>query len=439
MIENLFYVILGISAGTVCGLLPGVGILVSLVLLYPLTYSADPYQLMLLYMSLAAIVQFTGTIPSIYIGMPGESNSIPSVIEGTKFMRHNQSNLAVGMCAVASVAGSLISVIVFLIISHAVLSIYAVTISNSFKMTLFLILVVCLLVFYNRQHKFLNLSIMLIGAVAGLIGESSVLNRSYFSFGIDDLELGLGLLPVISGLLVVPALNQQFSRSSIKKIPKITIIKPLVAVIKHKTSVIRGAIIGMVCGIVPGVSTVLSTNASYTYESTLHSTNPSKKIIASETANNSGQFSSMLPLLLFGIPITGSEIVLYDMLVSAGWEPNQLGNIDKNVNLVVSLLPWFVLINIMGLILSWPLSKHLMVIYRIPLPVLSFCIAGLIIAINYYVGSMQLRESSYLLQLSVFSIIGYALKKHNLLPFIFMFLIASELEGIMYRFVLLNF
>ena len=44
------------------------------------------------------------------------------------------------------------------------------------------------------------------------------------------------------------------------------------------------------------------------------------KLTAAETANNSASFSMLLPLLLLGIPITGSEAFLYNIVVNNGHE-----------------------------------------------------------------------------------------------------------------------
>ena len=89
--EQLIAVLLGIVAGTVTGVIPGIGVLVAMVVCTPLLLSMDIISLLLFYMSLASMVQFTGTVPSVYLGVPGETNSLPAVIEGTK---HTKKGIA---------------------------------------------------------------------------------------------------------------------------------------------------------------------------------------------------------------------------------------------------------------------------------------------------------------------------------------------------------
>ena len=108
--EELIAVSTGLIAGTITGIVPGAGVTVAMVLAAPLLMSFDVLQLLLFYMSLASMVQFTGTIPAVYLGVPGETNSLPAVIEGTKFNRRKMAKLAIGVCAVGSVIGSVIAV-----------------------------------------------------------------------------------------------------------------------------------------------------------------------------------------------------------------------------------------------------------------------------------------------------------------------------------------
>ena len=109
--EELIAVLLGLFAGTVTGIVPGAGVTVAMVIATPMLMGFDITQLLLFYMALASMVQFTGTIPAVFLGVPGETNSLPAVIEGTKFNRRKMSQLAIGVSAVSSVVGSMVAVV----------------------------------------------------------------------------------------------------------------------------------------------------------------------------------------------------------------------------------------------------------------------------------------------------------------------------------------
>ena len=435
MIE-FYYVLAGSVCGIIAGLLPGVGVLASLILTYPFLIDASVVELILFYMSLAAMVQFTGTVPSVFLGMPGETNSAPTVIEGTKFTRHKRSDIAVGICALGSVFGSIVAVCIFILISEYALQSFGIAVSNRFKALLYLFIFTVVFFVYNNRNKAINLGLLAFGFVLSMVGESPVTGEFRLTFDTHDLTQGLGIVPVITGILVFPAVLKTFKNNPavVARLHNFSVIAPLAGFCKHWTSSLRGSIVGFFAGLVPGVSTVLSTNLSYSLESILHKRSPAKKIIACETANNSGQFASMIPLLLFGIPITGSEIFLYNLLVNAGWDTNQFANVDQNISMVFeNVLPWFVLVNIAGFLISWPFAKHAMIIFRLPQKYIMIGVLACLVAVNLYVGMHEMRTVSFCIQFLVCAIIGVILRNVNTVPVLFSFLLGNELESVFYR------
>jgi putative tricarboxylic transport membrane protein len=203
---------------------------------------------------------------------------------------------------------------------------------------------------------------------------------------------------------------------------------------KLVASSLRGSLIGYICGFVPGVSTVLSTNASYSFEKKLHPSNPGKLLVASETANNSGQFASMLPLLLIGIPITGSEIVLYSMLVDAGWSPYQFDNVTNNADMIFKqIVPWFVFANVIGLIVAWPLARKILNVFANSKKYMIVILGVGMLILNTYLGILDYRVGLYTACLFVFGCVGLLIKKHETVPLIFMYILGNDMEGVFFR------
>jgi len=436
--EELIAVSTGLIAGTITGLVPGAGVTVAMVLASPLLMSFDVIQLLLFYMSLASMVQFTGTIPAVYLGVPGETNSLPAVIEGTKFNRRKMAKLAIGVCAVGSVVGSVVAVaitfgLVSLLAEHMTLFF-----SNATKFYLYLFIIGFCLLVYNKKNIPVNLVLCLIGFALSMPGESDISPDFRYTLGIDDLKFGVPLIPVLIGFLVVPTMAKMLgSTNSNVFLPSVNV--SLCKVIHYfrrrlVLSSIRGSVVGYVCGFVPGVSTVLSTNASYSLEKKLHPNSPGKQLVSSETANNSGQFASMLPLLLIGIPITGSEIVLYSMLVDAGWSPFQFDNVASNADMIFKqIVPWFVVANIVGLIVAWPLAKQVLSLLARDKKYMIATLALGMLILNTYLGIIDYRVWLYTVCLVVFSGIGLLLKKHETVPLVFMSILGNDIEGVFFR------
>jgi len=156
--------------------------------------------------------------------------------------------------------------------------------------------------------------------------------------------------------------------------------------------------------------------------------------VASETANNSGQFASMLPLLLIGIPITGSEIVLYSMLVDAGWSPYQFDNVTNNADMIFKqIVPWFVFANIVGLIVAWPLARKILNLFANSKKYMIAILAVGMLLLNTYLGILDYRIMLYTICLIMFGCIGLLIKKYETVPLIFMFILGNDMEGVFIR------
>jgi putative tricarboxylic transport membrane protein len=438
MMAELFAVITGLIAGTITGVIPGAGVMVAMIVATPMLLGFDVIQLLLFYMSLASMVQFTGTIPAVYLGIPGETNSLPAVIEGTKFTRRARPKLAIGISALGSVFGSLMAVCVTFVTITFLIDHITVFFANSLKFYLYIFIILFCLTVYNRGNILLNFALCLFGFMLSIPGESDIAQGFRFTFGIDDLRFGFPLITILIGLLIVPTIFGMLKYNVDRNIALdgVTDFKYTLFYFIKKCvpSSFRGSLIGYICGLVPGVSTVLATNASYSVEKHLNKQNPGRLLVASETANNSGQFASMLPLLLIGIPITGSEVVLYSLLVDAGWSPFQFDRVDLNAEMIYkTIVPWFVFANVVGLLIAWPLARKTLAILSLPKHYMVVLLVIAMLLLNSYLGYLDYRFWFYSLCLIVFSTIGYFLRKQETVPLIFMFILGNEIEGVFFR------
>tara|TARA_B100000686_G_scaffold343158_1_gene423497 strand:+ start:1743 stop:3068 length:1326 start_codon:yes stop_codon:yes gene_type:complete len=436
--NELIAVSTGLLAGTVTGIVPGAGVMVAMIIATPLLMSFDVIQLLLFYMSLASMVQFTGTIPAVYLGVPGETNSLPAVVEGTKFNKRKMAKLAIGISAIGSVLGSFVAVAITFTLLTVLISHMTVFFSNDTKFYLYIFVIAFCLLVYNKRNIIVNLLLCLVGFALSVPGESDISPEFRYTFGIEDLQFGVPWIPVLIGFLIVPTIAKMVSSNNPNVfLPNVNIgFCKVVKYFKKKCipSSLRGSVVGYLCGFVPGVSTVLSTNTSYSFEKKLHPDTPSKLLVASETANNSGQFASMLPLLLIGIPITGSEVVLYSLLVDAGWSPFQFDNITNNADMIFrQIVPWFVVANIVGLIVAWPLAKQVLNVFSMSKKYMIAILGIGMLVLNTYLGILDYRLLLYTICLFVFSCLGLLIKKYETVPLIFMFILGNDIEGVFFR------
>lgn len=436
MIE-LFVVFFGVILGVVAGLLPGIGLSVTLVIFSPILILLSPIELIIFFLTLATTVQYTGTIPSVFFGIPGEANSLPASIEGPKFNRRNLPMLAIGGCALTSVTGAIIATILTILLVSFLMPYIHIFFNGQLKLNLYFFVMLLFLLVFNQRNLIINFSLMFLGLALSMPGESKVISDVRFTFGITDLEYGIPLFTILVGFIITPSLfkiRNYKKLQSIRKTTEVSTMKVFLFFIRFFPSSIRGSILGFFCGFVPGVSTMLATGSSYSIEKKINSNSPAKQLFASESANNSAMLSALLPLLILGIPITGAEVILYGLLVDVGWDPFMILDYKQTVDLLFTKLAWhYVLANILSIMVAWPLAKMCVSILNLNIKKLITIMFLLLILITIYMGYADLRLSLWIGCLILFSLLGILLRKYNCIPLIFMFIIGPELEVLIIR------
>ena len=246
--NELIAVSTGLLAGTVTGIVPGAGVMVAMIIATPLLMSFDVIQLLLFYMSLASMVQFTGTIPAVYLGVPGETNSLPAVVEGTKFNKRKMAKLAIGISAIGSVLGSFVAVAITFTLLTVLISHMTVFFSNDTKFYLYIFVIAFCLLVYNKRNIIVNLLLCLVGFALSVPGESDISPEFRYTFGIEDLQFGVPWIPVLIGFLIVPTIAKMVSSNNPNVfLPNVNIgFCKVVKYFKKKCipSSLRGSVIG---------------------------------------------------------------------------------------------------------------------------------------------------------------------------------------------------
>ena len=270
MLEQLIVVLTGILIGTISGILPGIGTSISLILSVPILLQLDVPQLFLFYMAILSTAQYTGTIPSVFMQVPGESNSMPALLEGAKFRKRNLSSSAIGLCAVGSLFGSFVAVAITYLALPYVMDSFQIFLKDNFRITLYGIVLLASMFAFNKKRYLLNFSLLLVGYCLSLIGPAYQAGTYRYTLGIEQLEHGIPFYPLILGVIVAPTLF-----AAMQKDIKVTFVKEkltsfkkvLFLFFRNITSSFRGAVIGFFSAMAPGFGTLLSTNLSYALES----------------------------------------------------------------------------------------------------------------------------------------------------------------------------
>ena len=100
--------VLGCIVGLFAGLIPGVGVFTALILLYPLLIDLSIQELLVLYIPIASISQFIGSVPALFFKIPGEPTSFIATEYGHKLF-HNGHHDLIPLTAIGSFVATILS------------------------------------------------------------------------------------------------------------------------------------------------------------------------------------------------------------------------------------------------------------------------------------------------------------------------------------------
>ena len=427
------YLLLGCLFGAMAGFVPGVGNTIIMAIMFPFLISVEPINVIVFYVSVMSISQYTGSVSGTVFSVPGEMSSLPAVKEGHRLYRRGLGALSLSGCAIGSMVGSILAV-GFVLWVGTYLHNFTFLYSTKF-MSAVLIIVLLFLIFGRHNKWYVNILLCAFGYFLAAIGTGSLYRHQTLSFGIDDLIRGIPLFCVVAWLYVFPEVlknwETKISTSEIQENKNISLTKHLSYFVNHYTSVIRGSFFGFFLGLTPYLTTIIASNVSYNFESWLRKKQNKYNdggdygsLIASETANNSAALSSLLPLLLLGIPITSSEAILLEIISINGFD----FNIDNFFDLFVTISYCLVAINLIGLCIAWPLARYFNVFYLIDIKTIYTVVLFFCVIATVYIGAQENAMMYYICIGSVFSAIGFLLRKVDTMPIIFIFMMQDGIE-----------
>ena len=416
--------LVGVGLGLISGLIPGVGNFVLMLLVWPFLSVFGIVELLIMYASMAAISQYIGSIPAIVYGIPGESSSYPAVAESRNLTSVSQVSQAISGSAFGSVVGSLTVVgLCYAFVEYTDLIKYF----YSTKILVGLLLLVTLVMIFTVNNRWwINFLLILSGIGLGMIGYNSYLNINFATFGNMHLYAGLPMSVVLICLFAIPQMLHHWDTEITKSINKTYELGRLY--ILNPVALLGSTLIGFFGGLIPGLTTVFSSTAAYN-ASMLFTKDPVKRIVVSETANNAGAFSMLLPLLIFGVPLIGSEAILLFLMEQKGFNLVQFKFGDFLPELALGL----VVVNAVGFMMAWPLSKMVPSFYRFNIKIIISLLIIALFFVTLYTGYMNYSMAYYFVCFVVLAPIGVLLRNVDTLPLVFAFIIHNKLVDGLFR------
>ncbi len=400
---SILWCILGVLSGVLFGVIPGAGPFLAIATLYPLLQILDPFNILLFYISLLITTNYTNSVTGILYGIPGDAAAVTTARHGHKLFLKGKGHLAVSNNAISSTIGSVFAIILFLLFLPSIYNVF-----RFYNSTLQLVIICTAIVFLtllSKQKIWKTVSLFLFGGVLAKIGFNNTTFETWGTFGIDYLTLGIPFSAVMICLYIVPELLKfrDVKIGEQKKINKFGYDPSTI------TSTGIGSFVGFWCGLIPGVTNILGSYLSANFFK-----KDLNKIAASEAANNSGALSSLLPLIILGIPIVGSEVLIFYLIVTKGF----IFSVDT-MSYFTDILYFIPIVLIICVVLSWGcfnILGQLAQLYKKHKNTLIISIVSFICIMSINIYPVQ---EWLIICLLVLGLIGYALRKFDTFPILY--------------------
>ena len=429
---NLLFCCIGVVIGTLVGVLPGIGPVGAMALLLPATFGVSLHSSLIMLAGIYYGAMYGGSTTSILVNIPGEAASVVTCIDGYQMARHGRAGPALGISAIGSFIGGTLSIIGLMLIARPLADA-----ALGFGPPEYFALMctgLIILTYLTQGSMVRALMMALVGILLGTIGLDMIVGLPRFTFGVNELTDGVGIIPLVMGLFGVSevfmnietVIQRQIFQTEIKHI-----WPSLADYAQSKWAILRGSVLGFFLGILPGGGAVLSSFLSYGIEKKL-SKEPERfgkgaieGVAGPETANNAAAGGSMIPLLSLGIPPNVVMAMLFSAFIIHGVQPGPLlmqNSPDIFWGLVVSMYVG----NAMLLLLNLPLIgiwvQLLKIPYSILMPlILLFCL----------IGAYSVTNSTFdVSMMIVFGGVGYLMRKfgYEAAPLVLAFVMGPLLE-----------
>jgi putative tricarboxylic transport membrane protein len=346
LLPYLSALIFGTALGFLCGLIPGLGSRVGLILAIPLCAFWDPYPAAIFLIAMHAVVHTSSSIPTIAFALPTSGADAATVLDGYPLARMGRAGEALGASLSASAIGGVLGALAF--VAAVPIARPIVTSFGPPEFLLLSLMGISLISAVSREGMVHGLAVAAIGVLCAMVGLSVRTGEPRLAFGFPELWDGLDLPALVAGLFIIPEMltPTRFTDEGAERSARSTTIaevwKGMAVTLRHRATLLRSTFYGIAVGLMPGLGASISVWLSYGYAArTEKSEIPFGQgaiagVIAPEAANNAKEGGAMIPTLFFGIPGSSSMAIMMAALALAGVSvgPRML---DQNIDLTYLL------------------------------------------------------------------------------------------------------
>jgi putative tricarboxylic transport membrane protein len=413
---NLLACAIGVTVGTLTGVLPGIGVTGTMALLLPISFGMDISTALIMFAGIYYGAMYGGSTTSILVNLPGEAASVVTAIDGYQMARKGRAGAALAISAIGSFVAGTLSLIALTFFAP-ILATVALKFGppEYFAIALFGLVILTNLTGKNPTKSVL---MVLVGIMLSTVGMDALTGARRFTFNIPDLMGGIefGVLAMavfgineVFSTLIEPNEPIRVGEISVRELyPNNEEMKRSVA------PILRGSVVGFLIGLMPGPAGTLSSFSSYSLEKNISKTpeiyghGAIEGVAGPESANNAASTAAMIPLLSLGLAFSPPAALLLTGFVVHGVQPGPT-LINSHPQVFWGLVASMYIGNVILVILNLPFVGVFAAMLKTPARILMP-----IVMIITFTGAYATNNSLFdLCLLLVFGLFAYFASKYG--------------------------
>ena len=275
-----------------------------------------------------------------------------------------------------------------------------------------------------------------LGLLIGMIGAAPAAATYRFSFGMDSLLDGVGLVPLALGLFGLAEIAHMVARRSAVA-EKMEVgdgwREGAREALREWRMILRGVFVGMWAGVLPGLGATAGTYMAYGQaaatargeERKTFGRGNTKGLVAAESAANSIEAGDLIPTLLFGIPGGAPAALLLGALLAYGIQPGPQ-MITDHLDVMYTVVWSFAIASVIGSLVCFFLVKPLARLSYVPFQYL----APALVLIMFAAAYSESTQFGGIVAMLVLGVVGYVMKVADFprAPLLIGFILSVPLE-----------
>jgi len=417
-LQNLLYCLIGVSVGTLIGVLPGIGPLATIAMLLPLTFNVTPVSALIMLAGIYYGAQYGGSTTAILVNLPGETSAVVTCIDGYQMARQGRAGPALAIAAIGSFFAGTVGTLLIALAGPPLAEIALKFAAPEYFSLMLMGLVAAAVLAQGDMVK--SIAMVAMGLLLGIVGTDVNTGFQRFSFGVIELTDGIGFIVVAVGVFAIGEIIANLGEPEERRIftSKVTNLMPTRDDLKQSFApILRGTAIGSFFGVLPGTGPAIASFASYMVEKKL-AKDPSRfgrgaieGVAGPESANNADAQCKFIPMLTLGLPASGVMALMLGALTIYGIQPGP-EVMTQRPELFWGLIASMWIGNLMLVVLNLPMIgiwvKLLKVPYRLLFPAIMAFSA---------IGIYSVNNSSFEIYLTaLFGVVGFVWMKLGCSP-----------------------